>query len=47
MSVNYRGAFALYQLLYPETRDWDSSDGEYIEILVEIFKSSKEKGKTL
>lgn len=47
MSVNYRGAFALYQLLYPETRDWDSSDGEYIEILVEIFKSSKEKKEKL
>ncbi|WP_311522806.1 hypothetical protein [uncultured Streptococcus sp.] len=47
MSINYRGAFALYQLLHPETRDWDSSDGEYIEILVEIFKSSKEKKEKL
>lgn len=46
MSVNYRGAFALYQLLYPENRNWDSSVENYIEILSEVLSSrSEERGK--
>lgn len=41
MSLNYRGAFALYQLLYPEYRNWDSSVENYVEILSEVFSSRK------
>ncbi|HEM9977132.1 TPA: hypothetical protein U3N29_002283 [Streptococcus agalactiae] len=41
MSVNYRGAFALYQLLYPENRNWDSSVENYIEILSKVLPSIK------
>ena len=47
MSVNYRGAFALYQLLYPENQNWDSSVENYIEILSEVLSSRREeRGKT-
>lgn len=41
MSVNYRGAFALYQLLYPENRNWDLSVENYIEILSKVLPSIK------
>ncbi|HFH8371926.1 TPA: hypothetical protein ACGNHU_000799 [Streptococcus agalactiae] len=43
MSVNYRGAFALYQLLYPENRNWDSSVENYLEILSEVLSSRREE----
>lgn len=43
MSVNYRGAFALHQLLYPENRNWDSSIESYIEILSEVLPSIEEE----
>lgn len=43
MSVNYRGAFALYQLLYPENQNWDSSVENYIEILSEVLSSRREE----
>lgn len=43
MSVNYRGAFALYQLLYPENRNWDSSVENYVEILSEVLSSRREE----
>ena len=43
MSTNYRGAFALYQLLYPENRDWDSSVESYIEILSKVLPSKEEE----
>lgn len=45
MSTNYRGAFALYQLLYPENRNWDSSVESYIEILSEVLPSIEEERK--
>ena len=47
MSTIYRGAFALYQLLYPENRDWDSSVESYIEILSEALQSIKEERKKI
>ncbi|MDK8324946.1 MAG: hypothetical protein QP783_05430 [Lactobacillus iners] len=47
MSVNYRGAFALYQLLYPENRNWDSSVESYIEILSEVLPPRKEERKKI
>ncbi|MCO8230630.1 hypothetical protein [Streptococcus suis] len=43
MSINYRGAFALYQLLYPENRNWDSSVENYVEILSEVLSSRREE----
>lgn len=43
MSANYRGAFALYQLLYPENSNWDSSVESYIEILSEVLPPIKEE----
>lgn len=43
MSVKFRGAFALHQLLHPENYEWDSSVENYVEILSEVFSSSKEK----
>lgn len=43
MSVNYRGAFALYQLLYLENRNWDSSVENYLEILSEVLSSRREE----
>lgn len=43
MSVNYRGAFALYQMLYPENQNWDSSVENYIDILSEVLPSRKEE----
>lgn len=43
MSVNYRGAFALYQLLYPENRNWDLSVENYLEILSEVLSSRREE----
>ena len=43
MSVNYRGAFALYQMLHPENRNWDSSVENYIDILSEVLPSRKEE----
>lgn len=47
MSTNYRGAFALYQLLYPENRNWDSSVESYIEILSEVLPSIEEERKKI
>ena len=43
MSINYRGAFALYQLLYPENRNWDSTVEIYVEILSEVLSSRREE----
>ncbi|HGA0169479.1 TPA: hypothetical protein ACGP1Y_001618 [Streptococcus agalactiae] len=43
MSINYRGAFVLYQLLYPENRNWDSSVENYVEILSEVLSSRREE----
>ncbi|RSJ76581.1 hypothetical protein D8796_11185 [Streptococcus cristatus] len=43
MSADYRGAFALYQLLYPENSNWDSSVESYIEILSEVLPPRKEE----
>lgn len=47
MSVNYRGAFALYQLLHPENQNWDSSVEIYIGILTETLLSRKEQRGTI
>lgn len=43
MSADYRGAFALYQLLYPENSNWDLSVESYIEILSEVLPPRKEE----
>lgn len=43
MSANYRGAFALYQLLYPDNRNWDSSVESYIEILSDVLPPRNEE----
>lgn len=43
MSADYRGAFALYQLVYPENSNWDSSVESYIEILSEVLPPRKEE----
>ena len=47
MSVNYRGAFALYQLLYPENRNWDSTVKVYVEILSEVLLSRREERENI
>ncbi len=47
MSVNYRGAFALYQLLYPENRNWDSTVEVYVEILSEALSSRREERENI
>ena len=47
MSVNYRGAFTLYQLLYPENRNWDSTVKVYVEILSEVLLSRREERENI